>query len=86
MCKGGVNNRRVKVVDHRIKERMLKMWESITSAQVCHSCVYPHRHDRLPQLSVLTNHRCVHMLAKDRPVIIDIGQIDVDGGHVAQRW
>lgn len=76
----------MKAADNRIKERKSKTRMSFTSTLMRHSCVCPHRHDRLPQLRVFTDHRRVHVLAEDGPVVIDISQIDVDGGHVAQRW
>ena len=44
-----------------------------------------HRHHSLSQLCVLADDGCVDILAEDGSVIIDIGQVDVHSGHVAER-
>jgi len=52
--------------------------------RVAHA-VSSYRHHGLPQLRVLADDGRVDVLAEDGPVVVDVGQVDVHGGHVAER-
>lgn len=45
----------------------------------------PHRDHGSAQLGVFAHDGRVHVLAEGWPVVVDIRQVDVDGGHVAER-
>lgn len=47
---------------------------------------FAHHDHGFAQLGVFADDSCVHVLAEGWSVVVDICQVDVDGGHVAERW